>query len=126
MKIYDEVKVIVDKEEYTNQKVFKGMIGTIIQPEIRDKDFLVCFNDPRLQDKSFVFNDETIKTIQDDIIIPIKIEDLELVKEGFGNDKIIFEELPSPDKRWWCKVEGGYIVNLNGDKKNKIPYDYNS
>lgn len=26
----------------------------------------------------------------------------------------------------WCIVEDGFIKNLNGDKKNKIAYDYES
>ena len=26
----------------------------------------------------------------------------------------------------WCKVEDGYIINLKGEKKNKIPFDYES
>jgi len=36
------------------------------------------------------------------------------------------EDLPGNDPNWWCKVEDGYITNLKGERKNKIPYDYNS
>lgn len=54
----------------------------------------------------------------------IKIEDLELVKVGWITDEDLKEEIL--DNRWWCKVEDGYITNLNGERENKIPYDYDS
>ena len=41
-------------------------------------------------------------------------------------DAEIQESLPKQDPRWWCKVENGFIMNLLGEKKNKIPYDYDS
>ena len=41
-------------------------------------------------------------------------------------DEAILEDLPNHDPEWWCKVEDGYIWNLKGEKKNKIPYDYDS
>lgn len=40
--------------------------------------------------------------------------------------KMILDELPKNNPKWWCKVEDGFIVNLLGEKKNKIAYDYNS
>lgn len=128
MKIYDEVKVINDKDYYIKNDVHKGMIGTIIQPEIRDNCFLVNF-----LDKNYLKHRDdpdwfTLhhKEIKDDIIIDIKIEDLELVEIGFATDETILNELPKNNPQWWCKVEEGYIMNLLGEKKNKIPYDYNS
>ena len=48
------------------------------------------------------------------------------IVDGKSTDEMIYEELPSQDKRWWCKVEDGYIINLLGEKKNKEPYKYNS
>ena len=56
----------------------------------------------------------------------IKIEDLELVKDGGFTDEEILDGIPNKDPHWWFKVEDGYIMNLLGEKKNKIPYDYNS
>ena len=38
----------------------------------------------------------------------------------------LLKSLPEKYPNWWCKVEDGYIVNLEGDKLNKVPYDYNS
>ncbi len=58
--------------------------------------------------------------------ISVVIEDLELVRSANMSDEVILEDLPKHDPRWWCKVENGYILNLKGEKKNKIPYKYNS
>jgi len=33
---------------------------------------------------------------------------------------------PEKHKHQWCKVEEGFILNLEGKKKNTIAYDYNS
>ena len=112
MIIYDKVKVIRDDPEYEKWGVKKDMIGRICTAEIRDNEFEVCFIDPEMK--------------KDDIIIPIKIKDLEFYKRGFGTMKNVWEELPSPDPRWWCVVEDGFIKNFKGEKKNKIPYDYDS
>ena len=106
MQVYDKVKVLKDRDEYKKYNVYKGMVGTIICGEIRDNSFHVCFIDPRFYDENFVWTDENMKTMQEDNFCTIKIEDL--------------------DPKWWCKVEDGYILNLLGEKKNKIPYDYNS
>ena len=126
MQVYDKVKVLKDRDEYKKYNVYKGMVGTIMSGEIRDNTFLVCFIDPRFYDKNFVWTDENMKTMQEDNFCVIKIEDLEVVEKGFADDKIILEELPKKNPKWWCKVENGYIINLLGEKKNKIPYDYNS
>ena len=112
MIIYDKVKVINDRPEYLEWGVKKGMIGDIISAEIRDNDFEVCFIDKNM--------------IKDDIIIPIRIKDLEFVERGFGTMDTVWDELPSKDPRWWCQVEDGFIKNFKGEKKNKIPYDYDS
>ena len=129
MNIYDDVRVINNKEEYEKEGVYKDMIGTIILAEIRENSFYVNFidknfeihkNDPEWFEKHY---DE----LEDDISIPVKIEDLELVwKNNKISDKDILNSLPLNNPAWWCKVEDGYIMNLLGDKKNKIPYDYNS
>ncbi|MBQ8178122.1 MAG: hypothetical protein IJ033_02910 [Clostridia bacterium] len=51
---------------------------------------------------------------------------MEVTKESDITDEDILEDLPTPDPRWWCKVEDGYILNLLGERKNKVAYDYNS
>ena len=112
MKIYDDVKFIGNDKNYKGYEIKNGEIGTIILPEIRDNCFYVTFIDP-----SFV---------EDDRFAPIKISDLELVKSSTMSDDKILKNLPKNDPRWWCKVEDGYILNLLGEKKNKIPYDYKS
>lgn len=49
-----------------------------------------------------------------------------LVASRGPSDEDILEDLPGHDPAWWCKVEDGYILNLKGERKNKIPYDYDS
>ena len=56
----------------------------------------------------------------------IKISDLEFVEDGKCPDEDILDALPKNNPKWWCKVEYGYITNLIGEKKNKVPYDYDS
>lgn len=109
MKYLDKVKVLND---YGESNIFKGEVGTIFDAEIRDGCFHVIFNTNHKNDwyKYGV----------------IKIEDLLVVEESSTTDEQILEELPLNNPKWWCKVEGGYILNLLGEKKNKIPYDYNS
>ncbi len=126
MKFLDDVKVIRDCKYYNSQGVFKGRIGTIISAEIRDNTFEVVFIDIRFYDKNFKWNDENWDTIEDDIFLEMNIEDLEVIKESNVTDEDILESIPLKNKKWWCKVENGYIINLLGEKKNKIPYDYNS
>ena len=111
MIIYDKVKVKTSNPKYETYGIKQGAIGRICSAEIRDNSFEVCFIDEKM--------------VEDDIIIPINIQDLELVDKGFGNIQIIQQELPS-DQPWWCIVEDGFIKNLKGDKKNKIAYDYDS
>ncbi len=126
MKLFDEVKVIKDKEEYNKKDVYKGMIGTIIDAEIRFNAFQVIFTDERSKDKEFMSIEDNIFKLKDDIVEYIKIEDLDVVKESDVTDEYIRSNLPERYPNWWCKVEDGYIINLAGEKKNKIPYDYES
>lgn len=112
MKLYDMVKFVGNEKNYLKYNIKTNEIGRIIQPEIRDNCFLVVFIDPNF--------------IEDDRLAVIKIKDLELVEESDMTDEQILADLPKNDPHWWCKVENGYIVNLLGDKKNKIPFDYNS
>ena len=128
MKIYDDVKVINNNKNYEKYGIHKDMIGRIVLAEIRDNMFYVNFiddnfeihkNDPEWFEKHY---DE----LEDDKECPIKIEDLELVQENWSTDESILRELPANNPKWWRKVEDGYIMNLLGEKKNKIPYDYDS
>lgn len=107
MKLYDKVKIVKMDNEY--KKDIEFLLGTIIQPEIRDGRFYVAFS----KGEGYIYQD-------------VKIKDLEVVEEGWGTDELILEELPKNNPKWWCKVENGYILNLLGEKKNKIPYDYES
>lgn len=126
MKFLDDVKVIVDRKEYSEEGVHKGMIGTIIDAEIRFDCFHVAFIDERVQDKEFMSIEENIYKLEDDILCPIKIKDLKLIKDNKCSDEWILDAIPLHNKDWWCKVEDGYITNLKGERKNKIPYDYDS
>ena len=112
MKYFDKVKFIGNEKNYLEYDVKTNEIGEIIQPEIRDSSFLVVFIDPNF--------------IEDDRFAVIKIEDLELIEESKIADEQILLDLPKQDPHWWCKVENGYILNLLGEKKNKITFDYNS
>lgn len=126
MKLFDKVQVIVDKEKYQKYYVCKNMIGRIWSAEIRDNCFLVQFIDQRFWDKNFTWTEDNMTSMKDDIYIPIKISDLEIIEEENTSDETLLKDLPLNNPKWWCKVEGGYILNLLGEKKNKIPYDYNS
>ncbi len=124
MKLLDDVKVISDN--YEKEGIKKGMIGTIIDADIRWNSFYVCFQDQRVYDKDFMSKEENIFKLNDDICTGVKIKDLELFRDNNYPDEKIKLNLPDKHKDWWCKVENGYIMNLLGEKKNKIPYDYES
>lgn len=124
MKLFDDIKIINENKYYTENGIFKGRIGTINSPEIRDNCFEVVFIDERFFNKNFQWTEENIETMKDDILIDVKIEDMEVIKESNATDEDIYEMLPG--KTNWCKAENGYIINLVGEKKNKIPYNYNS
>ena len=112
MKMYDLVMVENAKDYILRQGVRTKRVGKIISPDIEDASFMVAFVDERC--------------IEEDLFACIKIEDLVLVEKGFANDKIILRALERKGPKTWCKVENGFIVNLEGDRKNKIAYDYNS
>lgn len=112
MKYFDEVKVLVDKPQYAAKGVHKGDIGKIYTPELRDTAFDVVFE---VEDEY-----EPYKQCF------VELTDLEMVKPGNVTDNQLLIYLPKHDPRWWCKVENGYILNLKGERKNKIPYDYDS
>ena len=126
MKYLDRVKLIRDRKSYEANNVFKGMVGTIVDAEIRDRCFHVAFIDERVKDAEFMSNEENILKLTDDIFCVIKIEDLELVEDMKAPDEWILDSIPKHNKNWFCKVEDGYIVNLQGERLNKVPYDYNS
>ncbi len=109
MKYLDDVRVITDK--YESEGVKKGAIGTIILTEIRNNTFEVVFSDEDGWDYA---------TVQ------VFVGDMEVVRSSEISDDVILSDLPGYNPNWWCKVEDGYIKNLKGEKKNKIPYDYNS
>ena len=128
MRLYDEVRVTRDKETYKKEGIYKGMVGYISMPEIRNNSFFVTFIDENFEKHKDDNNWFRIHyhEIKDDMFCSIKISDLELVKDNGCDDDTILRDLPKQNPRWWCKVENGYIINLLGEKKNKIPYDYNS
>ena len=110
MKYLDGVKVLTDK--YQSEGVEKGAIGTILFSWILGEDkFYVVFSH---------------KDGRDYAEITIHFEDLEVVRSSDVTDAEILEDFPRNDPSIWCKVEDGYIINLKGERKNKIPYDYNS
>ena len=109
MQYLDEVRLISDK--YESKGYSKGARGAIIFAEMRYNTFLVEF---------FGIPDN------DDPFLPIHVADLELVRSAGITDEQLLDELAGNDPHWWCKVEDGYILNLLGERKNKIPYDYES
>lgn len=105
MKYLDEIEII--SNNYEKAGIPKGTRGTIIMPEIRDLSFeceLNCLVE----------------------IHPIKICDMKVTKVSNISDKIILNALPSNNPKWWCKVEDGFVKNLLGEKKNQIPFEYES
>ncbi len=126
MKMGDIVKVVHDNQFYNNAGIYKNMEGRILDAAIRDNNFLVIFIDPKFKDKTIIWTEELMDNVNDDIIIPIEIKDLELVQDEGTTDEELINDLPKNDPHWWCKVEDGYILNLKGEKKNKIAYDYDS
>ena len=78
MKEYDKVELITNRPEYEKEGIFKGMIGTICQPEIRFNTFLVYF--------------EGEKIIDGFDCVDISIKDLTTHEVGFATDKTIYDE----------------------------------
>ena len=112
MKYNDKVRVLVDRPEYVTNDVHKGEEGWINMPEIRDGTFYVIFDTHDEYD--------SVK------FCIIAVGDLEVVEESDISDEKLLSYLCNQDPRWWCKVEDGYILNLKGERKNKIPYKYDS
>jgi len=110
MKYLDRVRITSNK--YEKYGIRKGDEGHILSAAIRDGRF------------DFWREDSISKG--DNASSDVKIEHLELVSPANVSDDAILADLPKNDPKWWCKVEGGYILNLKGESKNKIPYDYNS
>ena len=48
MRFLDDVKVLKDKKEYNELGIYKGMVGTILEAEIRSGSFYVNFIDPNM------------------------------------------------------------------------------
>ena len=128
MKYNDDVRVIRDNKKYAEEGVYKGMVGYIAMAEIRGNTFFVVFIDEnfKIHENEPEWFVDHYEEIQDDKICEINVADLELVQDNKMTDEEILESLPKNNPNWWCKVEDGYILNLLGEKKNKIPYDYNS
>lgn len=124
MKLLDEIKVVNDN--YKDNGITQGMIGTIIEADIRWNSFYVCFQDQRVYNKEFMKIQDNILKLQKDICLGIKISDMEVVRESSVDNNEIYNNLPENHKDCWCKVENGFIVNLKDEKKNSIPYCYNS
>ena len=109
MKYLDKVRLISDK--YESEGATKDDVGTIMFPEIRKGTFYVVFSDESGKDYAQICAD---------------VFDLELVSSTELTDEEILEDLPKQDPNWWCIVEDGFVYNLKGEKKNKIPYVFDS
>ena len=108
MKYLDSIEIITDK--YEKIGIPKGTRGAIIMPEIRNNTFM-C---------------EVFNSSSDDETPAIRIDEMKVTRSSDLTDAQILQDLPLNDPHWWCKVEDGYILNLLGERKNKIPYDYDS
>ena len=106
MKYLDGIEIITDK--YEKFGIPKGTRGAIVLPEIRGNTF-----------ECELFNAKEEEW-------EIHVADMIVTRESPISNDEIQEDLPKQDPRWWCKVENGFILNLLGEKKNKIPYDYDS
>ena len=109
MKYLDSIVVTTNK--YAQLGIKKGTKGAIVMPEIRNNTF---------ECELFEVDKEIYP------ILSVKVSDLDVIQPSDITDKDILEDLPNQDPHWWCKVENGYIINLLGERKNKIPYDYDS
>lgn len=112
MKYNDKVRVLVDRPEYLKKDIHKGEEGYVNFPEIRSGKFDISFD-----------TDDPYNSVKQ---CEIYVGDLEVVEESSVTDEQLLSYLCKNDPRWWCKVEDGYIINLKGERKNKIPYKYDS
>ena len=116
MKLYDKVRVTVDKGKYSKEGVKKGDVGTIVQECLMFTGSKVgCF------DVMFFEDGE-----EGEVYVSVDVCDLELVKESAFTDEELLECISDHDPSKWCKVVDGYIMNLKGEKLNKIAYKYDS
>ena len=109
MKYLDSIEVTTDK--YAKHGIKKGTKGAIVMPEIRNNTF---------ECELFEVDEEIYP------ILSVNVSDLDVIQPSDITDKDILEDLPNQDPHWWCKVEDGYIRGGGGERKNKIPYDYDS
>ena len=109
MKLLDKVRLISDKYEKEGAK--KGDLGNILEPEIRWGTYYVLFSDEKGRDYAEICAD---------------VFDLEFVYDAGVTDEELLKALPKQDPNWWCIVEDGFVYNLKGEKKNKIPYVFDS
>lgn len=116
MKLFDKVRLISDKKKYEIDGVKKGDIGTIIQETIDFIGSKVGYFD-------VVFFPESPNK---DVYVSVDVCDLEMVEESAITDEDLLECMTQHDPTRWCKVVDGYIMNLKGEKLNKIPYKYDS
>ena len=114
MQYLDTVKVININKEYEKDGVSLGDIGVIWDPEIKDNCFYVMF-ERKTSTGGFVCKYSIID-----------VKDLILIEKGICDDALLKKDLPNKNISLWCKVENGYILNLKGQRKNKIPYEYDS
>jgi len=108
MKYLDKIRVT--SRRYEDMGIKKDDSGIIMQSEIQRNMFQILFTQGR----------------NEPILANIHVADMELVQDRGMADEDILEDLPRHDPSWWCKVENGYIMNLRGEKKNKVAYDYDS
>ena len=79
MKEYDQVELIVDREKYMKEGVYKGMIGVIMNPERIGGKWMVIFSE---------------KGTGNDIAdLSVREEDLR-VRDG----KVTYPEIQSPNR----------------------------
>lgn len=116
MKLFDKVKLVSDKKQYEIDGVKKGDVGTIIQECLMfTRNKIGCFD--------VVFYPEAPNK---DVYVSIDVCDLELLEESSITDDELLECISDHDTSKWCKVVDGHIMNLKGEKLNKIPYQYDS
>ena len=123
MKLFDKVKVIKDRNEYKEQRVYKNMIGTITDACLIFNSFEVSFTDD-WNTLVKLYGEDAWNYGKEDIVLYIQAEDLEVVEESDVTDEEIQKNLPNEDPRIWCKVENGYIYNLLGEVQNPEQYKY--
>ena len=116
IKLYDRVKLIVDKTKYQKEGVKKGDVGTIIQE-------CLMFTGSKIGSFDVMFFEDSE---DDEVYVSVDVCDLEVVSESAITDENLLEGLPMHDPSRYCKVVDGYIMNLKGEKLIKIPYKYDS